>query len=101
MRIYTPTTTAKAEQEIGWRFRQAYPGLAPDKVMRYAVRLTFHCRREGRGDVDNRTKTVLDALNKIVWDDDRQIDELHALIVHRATNPRTEIEIYRKRPEWR
>lgn len=101
MRIYTPTTTVKAEHYIGWRFKQQYPGVDPDKVMRFAVRLTFHCRREGRGDVDNRTKTVLDALNKIVWDDDRQIDELHALIVHRALQPRTVIEIFRVCPEWR
>lgn len=101
MRIYTPTTTAQAEHDIGWRFRQQYPGVEPDKVARFAVVLTFYCGRGARGDVDNRTKTVLDALNRVVYWDDRQIDELHALVVHGARQPRTEIEIFRKRPEWR
>jgi len=31
----------------------------------------------GRGDLDNYCKAIFDALNKIVWKDDRQINELY------------------------
>lgn len=30
------------------------------------------------GDIDNLAKAVLDACNGIIWQDDRQIEELHA-----------------------
>lgn len=41
-----------------------------------AVTLTWY-RSARRGDLDNRAKVALDALNGIVWDDDAQIVELH------------------------
>lgn len=99
MRIYTPATTVKAEHNLGWRFKQAYPGIEPDAVTRFGVRVIFHCHWEGSGDVDNKIKTVLDALQGVVYANDKQVDEIHALIVHRAIQPRTEIEIFRS--AWR
>ena len=32
-----------------------------------------------RGDLDNYTKTVLDALNKVAWNDDKQVMKLTAI----------------------
>lgn len=99
MRIYTPAPTVKAEHDIGWRFKQQYPGVEPDKVARFGIRVVFHCRN--RADVDNLTKTVLDGLQHLVWANDSQVDELHALVVHGAQQPRTVLEIFKVRPDWR
>jgi len=30
-----------------------------------------------RGDIDNYAKACLDSFNKLIWDDDKQIEELH------------------------
>lgn len=44
------------------------------------------------GDIDNYIKAVLDALNEIVWADDRQIVEIHAY-KHKSARERVEIEV--------
>lgn len=100
-RTYTPAATVKAEADLAMRFRHAYPGVVEDAVTRFALRVLFYVRSRRRCDLDNRVKLIADGLNHVVWQDDAQIDELHALVVHGARQPRTEIEIYRKRPEWR
>ena len=43
---------------------------------RLAVTLHVHFTRVN-GDLDNRIKVTLDALNEIAWHDDNQVDELH------------------------
>jgi Holliday junction resolvase RusA-like endonuclease len=50
----------------------AYPHLRPSESA-YAVTLEFQFKGVGRGDWDNYAKLVCDALNGIVWMDDRQI----------------------------
>lgn len=42
-------------------------------------------------DLDNFTKLTLDALNGILWEDDRYIVEIHASKFYTSENPRTEI----------
>jgi Holliday junction resolvase RusA-like endonuclease len=46
-------------------------------------------------DIDNLEKAVYDALNQIVYVDDRQICEVHArkIIVARGEEPRVEVTI--------
>ncbi len=44
-----------------------------------AVSVTWE-RRERRGDLDNRLKVLLDALQGVAYDDDKQITELHAYL---------------------
>ncbi len=51
--------------------RIAFPSGKP-----IAVTLVWY-RSARRGDLDNRAKVALDALNGIVWDDDAQVVELH------------------------
>lgn len=45
------------------------------------------------GDLDNRAKIVLDSLNGVAYDDDKQIVELHAYRFDDKENPRVEVEI--------
>lgn len=57
-----------------------------------AVRLTFFRPRLSR-DVDNSIKIVLDSLNGVVYDDDRQVDEMHIYRRLDREHPRVEVEV--------
>jgi Holliday junction resolvase RusA-like endonuclease len=82
-RAYTPAKTAQAEKEIKdivkdiWKLEPLAGSLR--------VKIRFICSRPKkpakdypRGDVDNYTKLVCDALNEIVWFDDSQIVDIRA-----------------------
>jgi len=47
----------------------------------------------GRCDLDNLIKACSDSGNGVLWVDDRQIMQIHAVMVRKDPNPRTEIEI--------
>lgn len=76
-RTYTPKKTRDAEEAIEWLCKAAMRGAAPlDGPV--AVELAFtQDDRRGR-DIDNMCKTVLDAMNKIAYTDDKQIIRLTA-----------------------
>lgn len=75
----------KAEQAI----RVAYKGPCLDGPVRVMIYLSEHGfditvepadhDSHLRGDIDNYCKTILDALNKVAWKDDKQIVELRVL----------------------
>lgn len=57
------------------------------------VRLTLRIFRPRRaGDVDSTIKPMLDALQGVLYENDRQIVELHAYRGDDKTNPRVEVE---------
>ena len=65
-------------------------------LVRYAgpVAVTLHVYRERKaGDLDNRVKLTLDALNGHAWVDDAQVVEIHAYRHDDAANPRVEVEV--------
>lgn len=51
----------------------------------------FRSRRAG--DLDNRVKVTLDALNGVLWTDDDQVVELHAYRAEDKANPRMEVTV--------
>lgn len=57
-----------------------------------SVRLDVY-RGAKRGDLDNKIKVVLDALQGICYADDKQIVEIHALRFDDKKNPRVEVQI--------
>lgn len=59
------------------------------------VTLTLY-RPAKRGDVDNYSKVVIDALNGIAWHDDGQIVELHIYRFDDKKNPRVLVEVQRR-----
>lgn len=83
---YTPKATKDAEKDIRDAVKSAYAGEPYDGAVDVAV--IFYIQRPkskprkkaeyptGRPDVDNYAKLVLDALNGIVWVDDRQVVNL-------------------------
>lgn len=84
--IYTPEKTRLAEKKIG----EAWDG----PCFTCPVSVYVHVDAEGaaiivephedpksklRGDLDNYVKTLLDGLNGIAWDDDRQVVKITAV----------------------
>lgn len=71
-------------------------GLQP---LQGAIVLKVDIYRERRsGDLDNRLKAIQDALNKIAFDDDSQIVEIHARRFEDKKNPRVEVEVTEVQP---
>ena len=50
-------------------------------------------RKIRRGDLDNRLKVLLDAMNGVLYVDDDQVVEIHAFRKDDRLNPRVEVEV--------
>lgn len=107
--IYTPTKTRDAENAIRREWQSESRSRIEDGPV--TVRLRFYLQtpkswgkirkelaeeQEIRPlkvpDIDNLVKTVLDALNGLAWEDDKQICRIAASKYYSAT-PRTEITV--------
>jgi crossover junction endodeoxyribonuclease RusA len=66
-----------------------------------ALTVTLY-RPAKRGDLDNRIKVLLDALNGIAYRDDSQVVELHAYRLDDKDHPRVEVQVIRAAvyPQW-
>jgi Holliday junction resolvase RusA-like endonuclease len=95
---YTPPETRGYELAVSAcgtvaRIRSRWP--KADPVGRFDVMIHVFLPDERARDVDNIAKSILDALNRNVWRDDRQVARLVVnRHVDRAT-PRTEVTIAR------
>jgi Holliday junction resolvase RusA-like endonuclease len=89
-RTITPSKTKDHETAIGWAFKSAYPGheLFTGEVR---IHVVFRTRSKSK-DLDNMLKTVMDALNGVVWEDDRQVVRLRAEL-ERDGEPMTWVEV--------
>lgn len=80
VRTYQPDLARSWKDVVALYGRLAVRGGNWPLDSEYAVHLTV--RRSRRvGDVDNFAKAVLDGLNGIAWNDDRQVRELHVVII--------------------
>ncbi len=57
------------------------------------LQLNFY-RPQRRGDLDNRVKILVDALQGIAYSNDSQVSELHAFLHDDKQNPRVEVEAW-------
>lgn len=93
---YTPPATKAAQAVVGWTIKAAYRQLVPDGSSAFGVRVIFFCQTYERRDLDNMLKLVLDACTGIVWDDDRQVEEIITQVIRgERLEPRTDLVIYR------
>lgn len=69
-RSVTPARVREFESAIGWAFREAFVGVPFSGDVAIEVDV-FEARWPG--DADNYAKAILDALNGIAWNDDRQV----------------------------
>lgn len=87
-RTYKSAEAVAYQKAVGWQC--AALGLAPERE-RICINITFY-RPIKRGDLDNRIKVLLDALNGFVYVDDAQVVELHAYLRDDKAAPRVEVE---------
>lgn len=80
------------KEAAGWLAKAA--GVNEPLTGELAVNIVVY-RTERRGDLDNRLKVVLDALNGIAYTDDSQIVEIHAYRQEAPKDGRIQIEIRR------
>lgn len=86
--------TPKAQREYQRRVKATVAAARPhgwDTGMRYAVGLTVYEPDARRRDVDNQAKTVLDALNGVLWADDSSVDVL--VVARRLDRARPRVEL--------
>ncbi len=92
--VHTPRRTARAEEHVGWHVREALPAGFQPITEPIAISLRFWLGSQRARDLDNLVKLCWDALNKIVWEDDSQIQHVDATIMGRDRHaPRTELEV--------
>lgn len=101
VRTYTPESTKAGERLVAWRFREAASRWDVLKEPEFRVEAVFYPGTRQRRDVDNMLKLVLDGLNKVAWDDDRQVTDLHGRIVFNDPTPRTVVTITELEPQGR
>lgn len=90
---FTPETTAGHESVIVAEARNAGVRGEPDAKAQWEIVCWFYRKGQRRADLDNLLKTVLDALNGVVWADDNQIVAIKAYKRREDKLPRTLIEI--------
>ena len=79
---YTPARTVDWEDLVGWWAKIAMKG-RPTFIGPLNVELGFQGARKN-SDSDNLAKAVLDGMNRIVYDDDKQIQRL---VIEREVDP--------------
>jgi Holliday junction resolvase RusA-like endonuclease len=60
---------------VGWT---AKAKIKAPSMGRLAVTVVLYFHKGQTGDIDNYVKSILDGCNKIAWQDDRQVVEIHA-----------------------
>src|SRR5881392_2947588 len=70
---YTPKRTVEDEQRVRDSFLAYYP-IPPRSTARFSVELRIYTNRNLDG--DNVEKAVLDALNRTLWENDRQVKQM-------------------------
>lgn len=73
--VYTPKKTVEAEALVQQAFRDSGAVKLEGNIVAY---VTFYVGGSLLKDLDNMEKLVFDALNKLAYDDDRQIREKHS-----------------------
>lgn len=86
---YTPEATKAYAEQAGWLARSARPKDWPMDAQ-YGVDLMIY-GAHAQADGDNIEKNILDGMNKVIYDDDRQVVEMHW--VKRPGEPRVEVRV--------
>jgi Holliday junction resolvase RusA-like endonuclease len=89
-----PGATKQHRQALAALVAPAIQG-TPDGEWAFGVRAVFYVQTHHRKDVDNMLKVVVDAMKRLVFDDDCQVKEMMAWSILDCERPRTEFVVYR------
>lgn len=87
-RIIVTPEASSYKQQVFLLLRE-YEPLRGDVAVNFTV-----FRPSRRGDLDNYTKVMFDAMNGVVWLDDSQVVEIHSFRADDRRNPRVEFLVY-------
>lgn len=88
--FYKTKEAAKAQEDMGWEVRSQYRGKPLEGPL--SVKIDFYWPNIRR-DVDSATKATLDALEQILWVNDRQIQDLRVTKHVDRKDIRCELEV--------
>jgi len=80
------------KEDYQWQIKTQYNGILLTGSLKLSLELYFGDKRVR--DIDNYNKLILDALSGLVFEDDKQIQELNIKKFYDKENPRCKIEIY-------
>lgn len=89
-RAFTPKETVEYERKI--REAAVSCGVSPIDSDDLTFTVYVYVKNRVHGDVDNYVKAASDALNKVAYQDDKQIKHIHGHLIY-DSNERIEIEI--------
>jgi len=88
--VYMTAEGKALKESYGWQAKSQFK----EKPITGDVSLDVRIYRAKKiGDIDNYNKILFDSLTGIVWEDDKQINELHIKKLTDKKNPRIEIEL--------
>jgi Holliday junction resolvase RusA-like endonuclease len=94
-RVYNTQTTTNFKQRVGFIIKSQYNKLV-DLDSKFRIDMKFYRSNRQRVDIDNLSKSILDAITNIkLWKDDSQVNEIHAEKFTVCSEPKTEIILYR------
>lgn len=91
-KAFTPRETREAENKVATVCRYQAAGVdVPISDGLIALEVEFYSAADprkvtGRTDADNLLKLVMDSLNKVIWDDDWRVVEIHT-VLYRECDP--------------
>ncbi len=91
---FTPERTRMAEKAVTDLVIGMMDGQAP-LTGPVAISVVFSCATRRRADGDNLLKLITDAMNKVVFEDDSQIEEFHCRVIRGVgkANARTVVDV--------
>ncbi len=89
--VYTPRETAAYEKAVGYVALNACQGRSITTDIAVGIKLYFKDRKFG--DVDNYSKSILDGMQGIVFENDKQVSVL-SVSRHRSENERAEVKVW-------
>ena len=94
--IYMSKKGKDLKEDYKWQVKSQYHGKPLTQDLKMALDLFFGDKRVR--DIDNYNKLILDALSGLVFEDDKQIQELNIKKFYDKENPRCNIKIYKVYP---
>ena len=91
MRIYTPRATSQYEKLVGYAALEAAKGHSFFEEIAISIKLFFKDKRYG--DLDNYTKSILDGLQGVIFENDKQVCELTVKRYH-DKEERAEVKVW-------